>query len=563
MNATAPDFHDIHAETPVFEDIARRYAELTAAYDAAEDPAQRRATLDAWDGLRRKLETWSSLVGLRFQQDTKDEARKQALTERDEMSPRLSELEIAFMRKLRDGAHAAEIAEQYGPHVLDVWGCTMASYDPTIEAETIAESKSRAAYTELVSSATFDYRGETLNLSQLAKYAQDPDRETRHATAKMRWDWFEANGTALDGIYDQLVSLRQTQAEKLGHENYVALGYQRMGRTDYGAADVARYREAIREHVVPLCTRIRERQRETLGLDALMAWDEGIQDPRGNPRPQGDHDWMVGQAHAMFDEMAHGLGDFFGVMDDGHLLDLKAREGKAGGGFCTSFPTHGVPFIFANFNGTKGDVQVFTHEMGHAFQNYAARAQPTLDYLWPTSEAAEVHSMSLEFLTWPHMEKFFGDDAERFRQLHLTESLLFLPYGVAVDHFQHLVYENPGATSAERLAMWQDMERLYLPSRQWGDLARPEAGGFWQGQLHVYHYPFYYIDYTLAQVCAMQFWVKAREDRERAMTSYVALCRRGGEAPFQDLVRSAGLTSPFDDGCLTDVVHAASETLGL
>jgi len=171
--------------------------------------------------------------------------------------------------------------------------------------------------------------------------------------------------------------------------------------------------------------------------------------------------------------------------------------------------------------------------------------------------------MSLEFLTWPHMEKFFGDDAERFRQLHLTESLLFLPYGVAVDHFQHLVYENPGATSAERLAMWQDMERLYLPSRQWGDLARPEAGGFWQGQLHVYHYPFYYIDYTLAQVCAMQFWVKAREDRERAMTSYVALCRRGGEAPFQDLVRSAGLTSPFDDGCLTDVVHAASETLGL
>ena len=171
--------------------------------------------------------------------------------------------------------------------------------------------------------------------------------------------------------------------------------------------------------------------------------------------------------------------------------------------------------------------------------------------------------MSLEFLTWPHMDKFFGEDAERFRQNHLTDSLLFLPYGVAVDHFQHLVFENPSATPAERLAMWQEMERTYLPWRDWGDMERPQAGGMWQGQLHIYHIPFYYIDYTLAGVCAMQFWVKAEKDRAQAMVDYVALCERGGEAPFQDLVRSAGLTSPFDEGCLNEVVTQASETLGL
>jgi M3 family oligoendopeptidase len=171
--------------------------------------------------------------------------------------------------------------------------------------------------------------------------------------------------------------------------------------------------------------------------------------------------------------------------------------------------------------------------------------------------------MSLEFLTWPYLERFFGDDAERFRRIHLAQSLLFLPYGVAVDHFQHEVYEHPDATPAERHAMWKAMEATYLPWRRWGDIARPAAGGFWQRQLHIYHYPFYYVDYTLAQVCALQFWVRAGEDRDEAMADYRTLCQRGGEAPFQTLVRSAGLRSPFEPGCLTAVVEKARGTLGL
>jgi M3 family oligoendopeptidase len=312
---------------------------------------------------------------------------------------------------------------------------------------------------------------------------------------------------------------------------------------------------------VPLCVRLRERQRKTLGVDRLMAWDEAVQDPRGNPQPQGDHDWMVERARTMFDTMGGDLGPFFRLMDEGNLLDLKSREGKAGGGFCTSFPTYGVPFIFANFNGTKSDVDVFTHEMGHAFQAWSSREKETVDYLWPTAEACEVHSMSLEFLTWPHMQLFFGDEAERYRRLHLTDALLFLPYGVAVDHFQHRIYEQPEATPAERHAMWSEMEATYLPWRDWGDLERPAGGGFWQKQLHIYDYPFYYIDYTLAQVCALQFWVRAQADRAAAMQDYVALCRRGGEAPFQTLVRSAGLVSPFDEGCLERVVEAARGVL--
>jgi M3 family oligoendopeptidase len=179
--------------------------------------------------------------------------------------------------------------------------------------------------------------------------------------------------------------------------------------------------------------------------------------------PLGDHDWMLKQAQTMFDAIHPELGRFFKMMVEQHLLDLQNCPGKAGGGFCTSFPTHDVPYVFANFNGTKNDVQVFTHEMGHAFQMWRSRHLPVFDYLWPTLESCEIHSMSLEFLTGSQMDQFFGDQAEHFRQQHLAWSILFLPYGVAVDHFQHLVYANPEATPQDRHQMAKSLKGLPNP----------------------------------------------------------------------------------------------------
>ena len=195
---------------------------------------------------------------------------------------------------------------------------------------------------------------------------------------------------------------------------------------------------------------------------------------------------MIERAKEMFDEVGHGLGEFFRLMCDKQLIDLKTREGKSGGGFCTSFPKYGVPFVFANFNGTDHDARVFTHEMGHAFQNYSSRNQKLLDYIWPTFESAEIHSMSLEFITWPWMEKFFEEDAARFRRSHLIGALTFLPYGTAVDHFQHLVYEQPDATPDQRREMWREMEKTYLPWRDMGGLPHVSDGGYWQAQRHIY-----------------------------------------------------------------------------
>lgn len=557
-------FEQIQVATPQFEKVNAQYQQLFAALDASSSVAQDLAIVKQWDDLRREIETWEALVELRFNQDTQNAEYKAARDYRDELRPKLTELAVAMKRRLLASPRRAELEAKLGAQVFALWKANVTTYDPVIEADMVRESKLEGEYVELTAAVKLPFRGEVYNLSSIVKFREHPDRQTRYKAEKLRWGWYAQNRPALDRIYDDQVQVRTQMAKKLGFDDFVGLGYQRQCRVDYNQQDVERFRAGVREYVVPLALQLRARQAKRLGVDKLMFWDDGLHDPAGNPTPQGDHDWLIVEAQKMYNDMGHGLDDFFRLMVDGNLMDLKTREGKAGGGFCTSFPTHGVPYVYANFNGTKGDVEVLTHEIGHAFQNYMSREQPIIEYLWPTYESCEIHSMGLEFLSLPWTDKFFGKEGgERFRKLHLELSLLFLPYGVAVDHFQHLVYAKPNASAAERHQMWQQMEKMYLPWRDYGDLPHVSEGGFWQFQRHIYLNPFYYIDYTLAQTCALQYWVWAERDFAGAMDSYVKLCRRGGEAPFQELTRGAGLISPFDDGCLRDVVAKAKAVLAM
>jgi len=267
---------------------------------------------------------------------------------------------------------------------------------------------------------------------------------------------------------------------------------------------------------------------------------------------------MIDRATEMFDEMGHGLGSFFAEMKARGAMDLKSRKGKAGGGFCEYLHELEFPFIFANFNGTRGDVDVFTHEIGHAFQGHQSRSQPMSETVWFLTEACEIHSMALEFLTWPHMDKFYGAEAaEELRRIHLLWHLNSLPYGGAIDHFEHLIYAKPDATPEERNAMWQEMEKTYLPWYQYDDLPAENSGRLWQQKLHIYQCPFYFIDYCLAQTGAMQFWSKSRSEPESTMRTYVELCQLGGSKSYNGLLESAGLKSPFEAGCLDEVMADA------
>ncbi len=552
------NFSDIIVSTPTKAGLETRYHAIGALLDGG---LRERAIAD-WDRLRRDYDSWSAMVALKFQQNTQDPKAKADRDYADTLNPEATGLEVALKRRLLSDPDRGAVERLVGAHALKLWETDITTFQPVIAGDLETEAKVSARYTEVIAGAKIEINGNIVNLAGLEPYAQDLDRETRHAAAHKRWDFFATHGEALDGIFDELVKLRHGMAQKLGYRNFTDLGYRRMRRIDYGPEDVARYRDQVVEHVVPLVGRLMDDQRRAFGYERLYFWDEPVTDRLGNPKPAGDHDFLVGQAEKMFDGMDKRLADFYRVMRDGGFLDLKNRPAKAGGGFCTSFPTYGVPFIFANFNGTDHDVTVFTHEMGHAFQNWESRNLPGVDYLWPTYESAEIHSMSLEFLTHPGIGKLVGEaEADRFRRLHLIQALSFLPYGVCVDHFQHLVYERPEATPAERHQMWQQLEKRYMPWRDYGDVAYPAKGGLWQAKLHIYRLPFYYIDYTLASCCAMQFWVKSLKDYGSALEDYVALCGRGGSAPFQELVRSAGLVSPFAPGALSEVVGAAAKAL--
>ncbi|HEY9570959.1 MAG TPA: M3 family oligoendopeptidase, partial [Metalysinibacillus sp.] len=312
----------------------------------------------------------------------------------------------------------------------------------------------------------------------------------------------------------------------------------------------------VRDEIVPVATKLYERQAKRIGVEALTFYDEGLNFLTGNATPQGDADWIVANAKTMYSELSVETKNFFTMMIERNLMDLVAKKGKEGGGYCTFIEDYEVPFIFSNFNGTSGDIDVLTHEAGHAFQVYSSRNVGIPEYIWPTHEACEIHSMSMEFFTWPWMELFFKEQTDKYKFGHLSSALLFLPYGVAVDEFQHAVYENPTMTPAQRNAKWREIEQIYLPHRDYDGLAYLEDGAFWQRQQHIYSSPFYYIDYTLAQICALQFWQKSREDFTAAWQDYTNLCKLGGSKSFTQLVASANLNSPFEDGTVAAVIEA-------
>jgi M3 family oligoendopeptidase len=554
-------FADLHPPRPTRESLDAEFASIHADLDAGT-AEHRAAALLRWERERRRFESWSALVHLRFSQDTTSPEAKADRDYADMLSPEATRHDVAVKRRLLDEPDRARLIAEQGAHRVRLWETDITTFDPAIAPSLEEESRLCADYTELLASARLEIDGTHVNLSGLAPFQESLDRDTRHRAEQARWAFFEANSATLDTLYDQLVTLRHGMAGTLGFPTYTPLGYRRMRRIDYGPAEVAAFRGEVVRHVVPLVGRLLEQRRSQQGWDTLRAWDENLIDPAGNPRPVGGHDMLIDRATAMFDRMGPTLGDFFRMMNEGGFLDLRNREGKAGGGFCTSFPEEGIPFIFANFNGTHHDITVFTHEMGHAYQNWESRNLPGIDLLWPTMDAAEINSMGLEFLTWPHMELMVeAGAADRYRRMHLISSLSFLPYGVCVDHFQHEIYADPTMGPEARHALWRRLERIYLPWRDYGDLAYPANGGRWQAQMHIYRAPFYYIDYTLALCCAMQFWLAARRDPDDAMRRYIDLCARGGSAPFTELVASAGLVSPFIPGVLQEVVREAEALL--
>ena len=559
----APRFSDMPYERPDVSVLKQASNDLLADWDAATDAETQAELIARWNSEQALLQSNQTLAMVHFQQATTDSDAKAEKVFFDDLNPALLEANLNFLKRVTASEHRATLEKKLGHQAFALWDSFLGTFEPAIADLKRDEARLGTEYSELLAKVSIEFQGETHNLSTLRGFFGHADRSIRLEAQRLRSQALGDLADEMDRIYHELVQIRHQMATTLGYDHFVPLGYRRMDRTDYNAEDVARFREQVRNHVVPLAQKIYTRRAQALGVESIAFHDESVRDLKGVPKPSGDHDWMVEQAKALFDLMGQDFGEFFRMMNACDLLDLKSRPGKAGGGFCADIPRYGVPFIFANFNGTQDDVNVFTHECGHAFQNWSSRDQSLLIYHWPTYEAAEIHSMSLEFLCYPHMHMFFGDDAERYRTGHLEDALLFLPYGCAVDEFQHRVYENPGMTPDERAALWQELEATYLPHRRYDGMDHHASGRLWQQQQHIFAMPFYYIDYCLAQTCALQMWHSAERDREETMARYRELCKLGGSLPFTGLLDAVGLANPFKQGSLTDVCDAAARTLGL
>ena len=555
------NFNDYKYEHLDLEKIKGQFSELIDSFERAENVEGQIEAFDKIIKLRNHIETMQTLVSIRHSIDTNDEFYDKENEYMDEISPILFGFTNDFYKALVNSKFKDELIKKYGKLLFDLAENTLKVFSNEIIPDAQEENRLSSKYSKLIASAKIDFDGKELNLSQMVPYTQSKDRNVRIEAAKKVAQFFAENQEEFDNIYDSLVKVRTKMAQKMGYKNYVEFGYKQLSRLEYDAKMVEGYRKQVLENIVPLHTELRKRQEKRLGVEKLRFYDEAIKFNSGNADPHGSPEWILNHGKTMYKELSKETDEFFTFMTENNLLDLLSKKGKMSGGYCTYIPEYKAPFIFANFNGTAHDIDVLTHEAGHAFQVYQSRGFDVPEYLWPTYEACEIHSMSMEFLTWPWMKLFFENDTEKYKFIHLSEALLFIPYGVTVDEFQHWVYENPEATPKERREKWIEIEKKYLPTRDYGEVEELKNGIFWFRQGHIFSSPFYYIDYTLAQVCAFQFWIKSRENREKAWKDYLNLCKLGGSKPFFELMKSANLKNPFEEGTLAFVIPKIKEYL--
>ena len=555
------NFNDYKYEHLDLEKIKGQFSELIDSFERAENVGRQIEAFDKIIKLRNHIETMQTLVSIRHSIDTNDEFYDKENEYMDEISPILFGFTNDFYKTLVNSKFKDELIKKYGKLLFDLAENTLKVFSNEIIPDAQEENRLSSKYSKLIASAKIDFDGKELNLSQMVPYTQSKDRNVRIEAAKKVAQFFAENQEEFDNIYDSLVKVRTKMAQKMGYKNYVEFGYKQLSRLEYDAKMVEGYRKQVLENIVPLHTELRKRQEKRLGVEKLRFYDESIKFNSGNADPHGSPEWILNHGKTMYRELSKETDEFFTFMTENNLLDLLSKKGKMSGGYCTYIPEYKAPFIFANFNGTAHDIDVLTHEAGHAFQVYQSRGFDVPEYLWPTYEACEIHSMSMEFLTWPWMKLFFENDTEKYKFIHLSEALLFIPYGVTVDEFQHWVYENPEVTPQERREKWLEIEKKYLPTRDYGEVNELKNGIFWFRQGHIFSSPFYYIDYTLAQVCAFQFWIKSREDREKAWQDYLNLCKLGGSKSFFELMKSANLKNPFEKGTLASVIPKIKEYL--
>ncbi len=553
---------DMPYEHLAIEDIRAQAGAVIEGLKAADTVEKVLAVRDQMLDLVLGYSSNASLCYIRYSCNTADEYYSKEHDYYDEIGPEVQALMTQYGNLLLAHPLRPQLEQALSPVYFRYLEVQAKSMTPDIVEDMIEENKLTSEYSQLMAGLEFQFRGETYSRAALSGFFKHDDRQTRKEAMEVFGSKMNEVAPQLDDIYDRMVKVRHRMAKKMGYKNFVELGYYRMNRVSYGQKEVETFRRNVLEYWAPANARLRLENARDLGLDTYMFYDDGVIIPGGDPRPQGGKEEIFAAAREMYHEMSDESAAFIDLMLENDAFDVDARKNKWGGGYCAEIARYKQPFILANFNGTAGDVDVMTHEAGHAFNAFLiADNKFALEIGCGGMETAETHSMSMEYFAWKYIEKFFGADAKKYKYMHALENFSFIPYGTMVDAFQHIVYENPDMTPVQRNQAWLELESKFRPHIHLEGIPFIEEGRRWQYQMHIYESPFYYIDYCLAQTAAFGFLLASQEDYDGAFARYIRLMKQGGEAYYEDLLTEAQIPSPFRDGALQELSEKVEQLL--
>ncbi len=547
---------------PDFDQLEADYLVLVDRINRADSYEEIKEVIRERERIGGHADTMSTIAFIRNTLDTTDEFYEKEVEFINDRAATANITIIKLSKALLSSRFREDIAADYGPEFLVIEQRSVDQFKDELVPFLQQESKLTLRYQKLMATAQIVFEGKVLNLYGIQKYFEHPDRTVRKAAFKAYSDFYHSNEAEMEEIFAGLVKLRNEMGQALGYENFTPLGYLQQSRSDYGQKEVAAFREQVRREIVPLCEQLFKAQAKRIGVDKVKVYDEKFIFPDGNAVPAGDDDYMVEQARSMYHDMSPETGEFIDFMIEHEMMDLKNKPNKAATGYMTFLQDYRSPYVFSCFNQTIFDMQVLSHELGHAFAGYEAmRTQKTSQYYSVSTDIAEIHSMAMEQFAYPYAEQFFGKDADKFRFAHLQEAVTFVPFGVAVDEFQHIMYANPDLTPRERTYEWHKLEQKYMPWRTYEDDEFMERGGYWYHKLHIFLYPFYYINYTLTTMGAMELKKRYHENKEQAWEDYLALCKAGSCTNYLNLLKLAHLSVPFEEGSVARAVSFAKEEL--
>ena len=556
-------FNEMTYTRPDIDALLARCRELAAKAAAAPDgDALVRLYYEQSEAFA-EYNTAANLANIHYTCDTRDAYWKAEQDFFDANGPAVTNASVEISRAFLANPHVDALTEKFGTTcVAGMKNAVLSMDDRTVELQQQFNALV-SRYQQIYGGALVELDGKQLTIPQLGPYKEDLDPAVRRAAYEAEAGYFDAHRAELDELYGQIVQNLNAQARVMGYHDYSELSYVRMNRIGYGPEEIRKFRDQVANDVVPQLQKVMALRAKRTGIAHPAFTDLPILFRDGNPKPIPGYKARMDAARTMYHELSPETAEFIDFMQDNELFDVESRPGKMSGGYMTSLPSYKAPFIFANWNDTSGDVDVLTHECGHAFEGYVAERDPAIpaDLECPGMESAEIHSMAMEFLTAPWHHLLFGKDTDKYALLHAEDSFVFLAYGCEVDEFQHIMYQNPDLTPDERNAEWLKLEKKYRPWIDFDNLPFYGRGAGWQRQLHIYECPFYYIDYCLSTMAALQFFLLSLTDHKDAWQRYLRLVRRAGMASYTELLETAGLKVPFEEGSIKGIAQQMTDWL--